>query len=82
MVTSRHGPSQVPFTHYAMIFIDEMGKVRVDESPSIKAKTRTFFTPDDRERFMELVGAKARANYQRLMLGSMLALLSVRRPQH
>lgn len=70
---SRQGHYQIPFAHYAMIFIDETGRLRVDESPSIKAKTRTFFTPDDRERFMDLVGSKARANYQRLLLGSMFS---------
>lgn len=70
---SHQGHVQIPYAHYAMIFIDEMGRLRVDESPSIKAKTRTFFTPEDRERFMELVGTKVRANYQRLMLGSMSA---------
>ncbi|KAL1860153.1 hypothetical protein Plec18170_002102 [Paecilomyces lecythidis] len=69
ILMSRQGHYQIPFAHYAMIFIDETGRLRVDESPSIKAKTRTFFTPDDRERFMDLVGSKARANYQKLLLG-------------
>ncbi|KAJ9268401.1 hypothetical protein DTO212C5_5553 [Paecilomyces variotii] len=73
MAMSHQGHVQIPYAHYAMIFIDEMGRLRVDESPSIKAKTRTFFTPEDRERFMELVGTKVRANYQRLMLGRQMS---------
>mgnify|MGYP000929552343 CR=1 FL=1 len=69
MVMPRQGPTRLPFPHYAMIYMDNMGKVRVEESPSIRDGPQPFFTPELQQKFVEVVRAKM--NYQRSILGSM-----------
>ncbi|KAL3452849.1 hypothetical protein BJX65DRAFT_302759 [Aspergillus insuetus] len=48
----------VPFAHYALIYLDNMGKLKVAESPSIQEQSRSVFTPEVRERFLEILGSK------------------------
>ncbi|KAF9894056.1 hypothetical protein FE257_009029 [Aspergillus nanangensis] len=48
----------LPFTHYAMIYLDNMGKLKVSESPSIREQNGTVFTSDVREKFLEILGTK------------------------
>ncbi|KAH1663040.1 hypothetical protein KXX46_006055 [Aspergillus fumigatus] len=56
----------IPYTHYAMIYLDNMGKLQVTESPSIQEQDRTVFTPEVCKRFLEILSAKIR--YQRPMV--------------
>ncbi|KAL2818463.1 hypothetical protein BDW59DRAFT_165537 [Aspergillus cavernicola] len=46
----------LPFAHYALIYLDNMGKVKMAASPSIQEHTRSVFTPDVREKFLESLG--------------------------
>jgi hypothetical protein len=48
----------VPFAHYALIYLDNTGKLKVAESPSIQEQSRSVFTPEVRERFLEILGSK------------------------
>ncbi|KAK9588383.1 hypothetical protein V6Z90_005469 [Aspergillus fumigatus] len=59
----------IPYAHYAMIYLDNMGRLKVTESPSIQEQNGTVFTPEVRERFLEILGAKI--GYQRPMVRSM-----------
>lgn len=68
MAVPRQGLNRLPFLHYAMIYMDNMGKVRVEESPSIRGGSPSFFTPELRQKFVEVVGGKM--NYQRPVPGS------------
>jgi len=47
-----------PYAHYAMIFVDHDGKIRVDESASIQEQNSTVFTPDVRQNFLEVLGER------------------------
>ncbi|KAL4916811.1 hypothetical protein BDW62DRAFT_94785 [Aspergillus aurantiobrunneus] len=51
-------PVNLPFAHYALIYYDNMGKIKVSESPSIQEQNRSVFTPDVREKFLEIIGPK------------------------
>ncbi|KAL4890364.1 hypothetical protein BDV59DRAFT_97272 [Aspergillus ambiguus] len=51
-------PFSLPFAHYALIYMDNMGKLKVSESPSIREQHDTLFTPDVREKFLEILGPK------------------------
>jgi hypothetical protein len=59
----------IPYAHYAMIYLDNMGKLKVMESPSIQEQNETVFTPEVRERFLETLAAKV--GYQPHMVRSM-----------
>ncbi|KAL4784624.1 hypothetical protein BJX76DRAFT_356857 [Aspergillus varians] len=48
----------LPFAHYALIYYDNMGKIKVSESSSIQEQNRSVFTPDVREKFLEIIGPK------------------------
>ncbi|KKK22477.1 hypothetical protein ARAM_000617 [Aspergillus rambellii] len=48
----------LPFAHYALIYLDNMGRLKVAESPSIQEQHGTVFTPDVREKFLEILGSK------------------------
>ncbi|PYH94675.1 hypothetical protein BO71DRAFT_429774 [Aspergillus ellipticus CBS 707.79] len=48
----------LPYDHYALIFLDNMGKLRVAESPSIRHHHATIFTPDVRDNFLRTLGRK------------------------
>ncbi|OJJ41556.1 hypothetical protein ASPWEDRAFT_271934 [Aspergillus wentii DTO 134E9] len=44
--------------HYAMIYLDNTGKVKVDESASIRDQNMTVFSSEVRQRFLDVLGAK------------------------
>jgi hypothetical protein len=48
----------IPYAHYAMIYLNNMGKLKVMESPSIQEQNETVFTPEVCERFLETLVAK------------------------
>lgn len=56
----------LPFAHYAMVYLDNMGRLRTSESPSVQEQGETLFTPEVRENFLEILGG--RIGYQRPML--------------
>jgi hypothetical protein len=59
----------LPFTHYALIYMDNMGKLKVSESASIRDQHDTLFTPDVREKFLEILGPKI--GYHKPLIRSM-----------
>ena len=59
----------LPYPHYALIYLDGSGKLKVSESSSIREQNGTVFTPDVRERFLEVLGT--RIGYHKPMLRSM-----------
>lgn len=64
-----HPSINIPYTYYAMIYLDNIGKLQVTESPSIQEQDRTVFTLEVYKRFLEILSAKIR--YQRPMVQSM-----------
>ncbi|KKA25184.1 hypothetical protein T310_0775 [Rasamsonia emersonii CBS 393.64] len=48
-------------SHYALIYMDNIGNVRVEESPSVRELNQSFFTPELREKFLKVVREKANA---------------------
>ncbi|GFF61232.1 hypothetical protein IFM51744_10622 [Aspergillus udagawae] len=66
MVLSVRSSINIPYAHYAMIYLDNMGRLKVTESPSIQEQNGTVFTTEVRERFLEILGAKI--GYQRPMV--------------
>jgi hypothetical protein len=58
MVLSVRSSINIPYAHYAMIYLDNMGRLKVTESPSIQEQNETVFTTEVRERFLEILGAK------------------------
>ena len=59
----------LPFAHYAMVYLDNMGRLRTSESPSVQEQGETLFTPEVRENFLEILGGQI--GYQRPMLRCM-----------
>jgi hypothetical protein len=59
----------IPYAHYAMIYLDNMGRLKVMECPSIQEQNGTVFTPEVCERFLEALGAKV--GYQPPVVRSM-----------
>jgi hypothetical protein len=59
----------IPYAHYAMIYLDNMGRLKVTESLSIQEQNGTVFTTEVCERFLGILGAKI--GYQRPMVRSM-----------
>lgn len=51
-------PCRLPYAHYAMIYLDHEGKLRVEESPSIQEQSASIFTPDVRQNFLEILGER------------------------
>lgn len=49
---------RLPYAHYAMIYLDHDGKLKVDESPSLHEQNATVFTPDVRQNFLEILGER------------------------
>lgn len=56
----------VPYPHYAMIYLDNMGKLKVSESASIREQNGTVFSSDVRTKFLEILGAKV--GYQKPLI--------------
>jgi midasin (ATPase involved in ribosome maturation) len=55
MTLSRPSSSGMPFAHYALIYLDNEGKLKVDESASIQEQSSTIFTPEVRQNFLEIL---------------------------
>lgn len=66
MVLARH-----TLSHYALIYMDNIGNVRVEESPSVRDLNQSFFTPELRERFLKVVRAKA--NVRTMLIGTLMS---------
>lgn len=58
MMTPTPSSFRLPYVHYAMIYLDPEGKVKVDESPSIQDQRSTLFTPEVRQNFLEILGER------------------------
>lgn len=56
-----------------MIYLDNTGKLRVQESRSIQEQNDTVFSPDAQQRFLEILGPKI--GYHRPMVISECNLL-------
>ncbi|KAJ5182869.1 hypothetical protein N7492_000485 [Penicillium capsulatum] len=48
----------LPYEHFAMIYLDSEGKLKVHESASIQEQNSTVFTPDVRQNFLEILGER------------------------
>lgn len=48
-------PLNIPFVHYAMIYMDDMGEVNVAVSPSAHHGSGSLFTQDVQQRFLEII---------------------------
>lgn len=59
MMTPTRSPSfRMPYAHYALIYLDNEGKLKVDESASIQEQKSTIFTPEVRQNFLEILGER------------------------
>ena len=58
MMTPMQSAFRQPYTHYALIYLDNEGKVKVDESASILDQRSTLFTREVRQSFLEILGEK------------------------
>ncbi|KAJ5647300.1 hypothetical protein N7490_003672 [Penicillium lividum] len=58
MMAPSRSSFRLPYAHYAMIYLDSEGKVKVDESSSIKEQNSTLFTPEVRQNFVEILGER------------------------
>lgn len=47
-----------PYAHFAMIYLDHDGKLKVDESASIQEHNSTVFTAEVRQNFLEILGER------------------------
>ncbi|PYI25449.1 hypothetical protein BP00DRAFT_100007 [Aspergillus indologenus CBS 114.80] len=48
----------MPFSHYSLIYLDHMGRLQVQESPSISGQNMTIFNNEVREKFLEILGSQ------------------------
>lgn len=58
MMAPTRSSSRLPYAHYALIYLDNEGKLKVDESPSIQGQNSTVFTPEVRQNFLEILGER------------------------
>jgi hypothetical protein len=58
MTPARPASFRMPYAHYALIYLDSEGKLKVDESASIKEQNSTIFTPEVRQNFLEILGER------------------------
>lgn len=58
MMTHSRSSFRPPHTHYAMIYLDQDGKLKVDESSSIQEHNATVFSPEVRQNFLEILGER------------------------
>ncbi|KAJ5894528.1 hypothetical protein N7495_006219 [Penicillium taxi] len=58
MISSSRSAMRLPYAHYAMIYLDNEGKLKVDESASIQEQNTSIFTPEVRQSFLEILGEK------------------------
>ncbi|KAJ5836584.1 hypothetical protein N7447_002610 [Penicillium robsamsonii] len=58
MMSSSRASFRPPYAHFAMIYLDRDGKLKVDESSSIQERNSTVFTPEVRQNFLEILGER------------------------
>jgi len=58
MMASSRSSFRLPYAHYALIYLDNEGNLKVDESASIKEQNSTVFTPEIRQNFLEILGER------------------------
>lgn len=58
MAPARSPSFRMPYAHYALIYLDNEGKLKVDESASIQEQNSTIFTPEVRQNFLEILGER------------------------
>jgi hypothetical protein len=58
MMTPSRSSFHLPYAHYALIYLDSEGKLKVDESPSIWEQNSTVFTPEVHQNFLEILGER------------------------
>lgn len=58
MMTNSRSSFRPPYAHFAMIYLDRDGKLKVDESSSIQEQNSTVFTPEVRQNFLEILGER------------------------
>ncbi|KAJ5512581.1 hypothetical protein N7463_002133 [Penicillium fimorum] len=58
MMSSSRPSFRPPYSHFAMIYLDRDGKLKVDESSSIQEQNSTVFTPEVRQNFLEILGER------------------------
>lgn len=69
MATAMGASSGLPLTHYALIYVDDMGNLKVSESASIYDQRLTIFTSVMRQNFLEILGPKV--GYQKRLIRGM-----------
>lgn len=57
-MTPTRSSFRLPYAHYALIYLDSEGKLKIDESPSIQEQNSTIFTPEVRQNFLEILGER------------------------
>lgn len=67
----------MPFNHYSLIYLDHMGRLQVQESPSISGQNMTIFSHEVREKFLEILGSQI--GYRQPLIRSMCLQARVRR---
>ena len=58
MMANSRSSFRPPHAHFAMIYLDRDGKLKVDESSSIQEQNSTVFTPEVRQNFLEILGER------------------------
>ncbi|OKP00905.1 hypothetical protein PENSUB_7486 [Penicillium subrubescens] len=58
MAPARSPSFRMPYAHYALIYLDNEGKLKVEESASIQEQNSTIFTPEVRQNFLEILGER------------------------
>ena len=58
MMTNSRSSFPPPCVHFAIIYLDGDGKLKVDESSSAQEQNLTVFTPEVRQNFLEILGER------------------------
>ncbi|KAJ5742575.1 uncharacterized protein N7511_011307 [Penicillium nucicola] len=56
VTTNSHSSFRPPYTHYAIIYLDQDGKLKIDESSSIQEQNATVFNPEFCQNFLQILG--------------------------
>ncbi|EKV14561.1 hypothetical protein PDIG_32750 [Penicillium digitatum PHI26] len=58
MMANSRSSFHPPYAHFAMIYLDRDGKLKVEESSSIQEQNSTIFTSEVRQNFLEILGER------------------------
>jgi hypothetical protein len=58
MMTLSSSSFHLPYAHYALIYLNSEGKLKVDESPLIWEQNSTVFTLEVHQNFLEILGER------------------------